>query len=88
MLFKPLDPSDINITPFKVHKEFTLTEADSGSGVYSFRAISSSAHNFDKDTAVKKTYSSASFYLKQNQTEVLHPLINWDGNDVNKKRHL
>jgi len=61
-MFKPLDPTDINITPFKVYKEFTLTEVDSGSGLYSFRAISSSAHNFIKDTAVKKTYSSASFY--------------------------
>ena len=61
-MFKPLDPTDINITPFKVYKEFTLTEADSGSGLYSFRAISASAHGWDKNTATKKEYVSASFY--------------------------
>ncbi len=61
-MFKPLDPTDINITPFKVYKEFTLTEVDSGSGLYSFRAISSSARNFIKNTAAKKVYFSASFY--------------------------
>ena len=29
-MFKTLDPGDINITPFKVGKTFTLTNADSG----------------------------------------------------------
>ena len=61
-MFKRLDPSDINITPFKVYKEFTVTNVDSGSGVYGFRAISSSARNFDPDTATKTTFDSATFY--------------------------
>ena len=61
-MFKRLDPRDINVTPFKAHKEFTVTNVDSGSGVYGFRAISSSAHNFDTDTAPKTTFDSASFY--------------------------
>ena len=61
-MFKALDPTDINITPFKVYKEFTLTEADSGSGVYSFRAISASARNFDVTGAGIKQFPSASFY--------------------------
>ena len=46
-MFKRLDPRDINITPFKAYKEFTVTNVDSGSGVYGFRAISASAHNFN-----------------------------------------
>ena len=41
-MFKRLDPRDINITPFKVYKQFTVTNLDSGSGVYGFRAISGS----------------------------------------------
>ena len=61
-MFKRLDPRDINVTPFKAYKEFTVTNTDSGSGVYGFRAISSSAHNFDPATATKTTFDSASFY--------------------------
>ena len=61
-MFKRLDPRDINITPFKAHKEFTVTNVDSGSGVYGFRAVSSSIFNFNPDTAVKATFDSASFY--------------------------
>jgi hypothetical protein len=61
-MFKRLDPRDINITPFKAYKEFTVTNTDSGSGVYGFRAISSSAYNFDPNTATKTTFDSASFY--------------------------
>ena len=61
-MFKRLDPRDINITPFKAYKEFTVTNVDSGSGVYGFKAISSSINNFNSDTAVKKTFDSASFY--------------------------
>ena len=61
-MFKRLDPRDINITPFKVYKQFTVTNVDSGSGVYGFRAISSSLHNFNPDTATKTTFDSASFY--------------------------
>ena len=61
-MFKRLDPRDINVTPFKAYKEFTVTNIDSGSGVYGFRAISSSAHNFDTNTSPKTTFDSASFY--------------------------
>ena len=48
-MFKRLDPRDINITPFKVYKQFTVTNLDSGSGVYGFRAISGSGYNFTKE---------------------------------------
>ena len=60
-MFKRLDPRDINVTPFKVYKEFTVTNVDSGSGVYGFRAISSSIYNFDTNSQ-KTTFDSASFY--------------------------
>ena len=61
-MFKRLDPRDINITPWKAYKEFTVTNVDSGSGVYGFRAVSSSIQGFDTDTSAKTTFSSASFY--------------------------
>ena len=61
-MFKRLDPRDINITPWKAYKEFTVTNVDSGSGVYGFRAVSSSIQGFDTSTSAKTTFSSASFY--------------------------
>ena len=61
-MFKRLDPRDINITPFKAYKKFNVTNIDSGSGVYGFRAISSSIHNFNPATATKTTFDSASFF--------------------------
>ena len=35
MIFKNIDSDDILISPFEVHKTFTVTNNDSGSGVYS-----------------------------------------------------
>ena len=62
-MFKTLDPGDINITPFKVGKEFTVTNNDSGSGVFAFRAITGSNHNYSTSSDLGKEYvGSASFY--------------------------
>tara|TARA_Y100000592_G_scaffold97085_1_gene166992 strand:- start:317 stop:1336 length:1020 start_codon:yes stop_codon:yes gene_type:complete len=61
-MFKTLDPGDINITPFKVGKTFTVTNHDSGSNVFTFRAISGSAHNYSTSSDVAKIYPSASFF--------------------------
>ena len=64
-MFKRLDPTDVDRTPFKVYKQFTVTNEDSGSFVYNFRAVSASAaqrNQFNKDTAAVTSYVSASFY--------------------------
>ena len=61
-MFKRLDPSDVDRTPFKVYKEFTVTNEDSGSFVYNFRAVSGSHRGYDKTTAGVDTYQSASFF--------------------------
>lgn len=62
-MFKTLDPGDINITPFKVGKEFTVTNNDSGSGIFVFRCITGSAHNYSTSSDLGKEYiGSASFY--------------------------
>ena len=61
-MFKRLDPQDVNKTPFKVFKEFTVTNNDSGSGVYNFRAISGSTSNFATASSDATHYPSASFY--------------------------
>ena len=61
-MFKRLDPSDVDKTPFKVYKEFTVTNIDSGSGIYNFRAISGSHRNYDKSKDGASIFESASFY--------------------------
>ncbi len=61
-IYKNIKPEDVSLRSFQVHKEFTFSNTDSGSGVYGFRAISSSILNFDPDTATKTTFDSASFY--------------------------
>ena len=45
-MLKNIDPSDKSIRPFKAHKNFTLTNNDSGSGHFVLRAVSGSTYNF------------------------------------------
>ena len=62
---KSLEPENKSITSFEVHKTFTLTEADSGSGVYSIPLIKgtdSNLYGFDLSTATSTTISSSVFY--------------------------
>ena len=62
---KSLEPENKSITSFEVHKTFTLTEADSGSGVYSIPLIKgtdSNLYNFSTSTATSTTISSNTFY--------------------------
>ena len=63
-MFKRLDPQDVDKTPFKVYKQFTVTNNDSGSFVYSFRAISGSHRNYNKVNDIVKTFPSSSFYSR------------------------
>jgi hypothetical protein len=46
-IYKTLNPEDVSLRSFQVHKEFTFTHNDSGSGVYGLRAISGSNYNFN-----------------------------------------
>mgnify|MGYP003117466411 FL=1 len=62
---KSLEPENKSITSFEVHKTFTLTEADSGSGVYSIPLIKgtdSNLYNFSTSTATSTTLSNNTFY--------------------------
>ncbi len=49
-MFKRLDPSDVDKTPFKVYKQFTVTNNDSGSFVYSFRVFFSLIQSAKEET--------------------------------------
>ena len=62
-ILKIIDPNDISITPFKSYKEFTVTNADSGSGVYGVRGIWSNGYNYTKTDSGNITFESASFHF-------------------------
>ena len=62
---KNLEPENISITSFETHKDFTLTNVDSGSGLYVvplIKATSSNLSGFDTATATSKTISASVFY--------------------------
>ena len=71
MNFKNLESDDILISPFEVHKTFTVTNNDSGSGVYSIpitKGSTSNLYGFNTDgtggisAASSKTISASVFY--------------------------
>ena len=55
-IYKNLNPEDVSLRSFQVHKEFTFSNNDSGSGVYGIRAISGSIHNFQHSTANSQSF--------------------------------
>ena len=62
---KNLEPLEKSFTSFKVHKKFTFTEVDSGSGVFAVPIIQgtdSNLYGFSKSTAQSKTISGSVFY--------------------------
>ena len=65
MSYKSLEPEDILISPFEVHKTFTVTNVDSGSGVYAIpitKGNDSNLYGFDTVTADKRITSGSTFY--------------------------
>ena len=62
---KTLEPDNKSITSFQVHKTFSFTEADSGSGVYSIPLIKgtdANLQNFSTTTATSTTISGNVFF--------------------------
>ena len=65
MKFKNLESDDILISPFEVHKTFTVTNNDSGSGVYSVQITKGSDSNlYGWDNTSPSVIASFSKILK------------------------
>ena len=65
MPFKNLEPEDILISPFEVNKTFTVTNVDSGSGVYAIpitKGSDSNLYGFTTSAASSKVISGSTFY--------------------------
>ena len=57
-MFKNIDPADFSVKPYVTHKSFTVSDTDSGSGVFGVAGISSSGYAFAVDTAAKTTFTN------------------------------
>jgi len=57
-VFKNVDPSDVSVKQFVTNKRFTVSDADSGSGVFGLTGTSSSNYAFAVDTADKTTFTN------------------------------
>ena len=77
-IYKNLNPEDVAVRSYQVHKEFTFSNLDSGSGVYGIRAripstglsnttssyglVTSSIYNFQKSTATSQSFGVYNSY--------------------------
>ena len=50
-VFRTVDPEDINLREYTAHKDFSLTQKDSGSGVFGLRGITDLTHLFVSESA-------------------------------------
>ena len=69
MSFKNLEPEDILISSFEVHKTFTVTNVDSGSGVYALpitKGTDNTQYGWSIDDSASKTISASVFYSVPN----------------------
>jgi len=57
-VFKNIDPSDVSVKQFVTNKRFTVTDIDSGSGVFGLTGTSSSMYAFAVDTADATTFTN------------------------------
>ncbi len=99
-MFRRIESENISIKPFKSFKSFSFTHNDSGSGVFSFRAISSSLWNYvtSSDTTIKlistpnvsmSLFSKPSwFYVNNRYYEHSDSVRNFASNDDSQKRQL
>lgn len=56
-MLKAIDPSDRSIRKFTVYKQFTVTQADSGSFVFGLECISGSIFDFNVASAPSRSYT-------------------------------
>lgn len=69
MPFKNLESSDILLSSFEVHKTFTVTNEDTGSGVYAFqitKGTDTTQYNYNTTEGASTTLSGSTFYRLPN----------------------
>jgi len=83
---KNLEPEDILVSSFQVHKTFSFTDADSGSGIYSVpitQGTNSTIDRFNINTATSNTISNPSSSVFYN-VPTYHMINNLYYKDINQ----
>ena len=76
-MLKKIESGDISIKPFKTYKQFTLTEADSGSGVIGLETFYGTSWDFDPINSPSQSYSKSNYpYSQSFYKEPAYQLIN------------
>jgi len=76
-MYKNFQDGDTSVESFKTHKSFSLTDMDSGSGVFGFSANSSSAHLFISSSAVSSSYYSGSVSADNTPFATYYAIPSW-----------
>jgi len=71
-VFRRIDPKDVRLTPFTSNKAFSFTHADSGSGVYGYKAVSSSIFNYISSSDARIFEPTASDIQLQDKHKVVY----------------
>ena len=76
-MFKNIDPTNKSIKPYKVYKDFTLTNNDSASGYFVLRADNSSTFNFDTGSASSQSFGTYNPVTKKYSLGTYYDIPNW-----------
>ena len=76
-MLKNIDPTNKSIKPFKVHKDFTLTNNDSGSGHFVLKAESGSIYNFQTGSAASQSFGTYNVTSSKFTMGTFYNLPNW-----------
>lgn len=98
-MFRRIESENISIKPFKSFKSFSFTHNDSGSGVFSFRAVSASLWNYVSSSDDAKIISTPEVsmslfgnpswvYINNRFYEHTDHIRNFASNDEFQKRQL
>ena len=82
---KNIEPSDVLISSFQVHKTFTFTDTDSGSGFFAVPLVKgsdSNLYNFTTTSAASSTFSGSTYY----HVPTYHEINNLYYKDINTMR--
>ncbi len=76
-MFKNIDPLNKSIKPYKVYKDFTLTNSHSASGHFVLRGAKSSSFNYMTGSAESQSFGNYNKYTKKFSLGTYYDLPNW-----------
>ncbi len=76
-MFKNIDPLNKSIKPYKVYKDFTLTNSHSASGYFVLRGENASRFYFTTSSAASQSFGNYNPYTKKFSLGTYYDIPNW-----------